>query len=186
MKAWCQRQSRRLYRLLRHPRYRRQSRAHDWIARHVFDRELWRPDEKPVAAGLACGLFICMLPVPLQMFLAVAVAIRFRWNIPCAAIACWVTSPLTWPITFLPAFLLGIQLTDADPALLEDLKAFDLDHLAGHLTTHSSSLVLAALIGCLVVGAGLAVLGYIAVRLIFLFRKPPTTPPRARPGVAIS
>ncbi len=183
MKAWITRQSRRLYRLLRHPRYRRGNRLHDWVARHVFDRDLWQADERRVANGVAAGLFICMLPIPLQMFVAVAVAIRFRWNIPSAALACWVTSPITWPITYLPAFLLGIHLTGADPLILKDLRAFDLDSFFAHAADNSWQLVAAGLLGCLVVGASLAVLGYLATRAIYLFRK--AQPPR-RPRVAAS
>lgn len=183
MKSWITRQSRRLYRLLRHPRYRRGNRLHDWVARHVFDRELWRTDERRVAAGVAAGLFICMLPIPLQMFVAVAVAIRFRWNIPSAALACWVTSPITWPITYLPAFLLGIRLTGADPQVLDDLGRFDLDAFFEHAFDNSWQLVAAGLLGCLAVGSTMAVLGYLATRLFYLWRK--TAPPR-RPRMAES
>lgn len=173
MKAWTIRQSRRLYRLLRHPRYRRGSRMHDWVARHVFDRELWMADERRVANGVAAGLFICMLPIPLQMFLGVAVAIRFRWNIPSAALACWVTSPLTWPVTYLPAFLLGIRLTGADPHLLAELGTFNLDAFFSHAAAHSRELTAAVVVGCLAVGTALAALGYATARIVYLFRKPP-------------
>jgi len=185
MKAWLNQQSRRLYRLLRHPRYRRGSRLHDWVARHVFDRELWSPEERRVAAGVSSGLFICMLPIPLQMFVAVAVAIRFRWNIPSAALACWVTSPITWPITYLPAFLLGIHLTGADPIILDDLRGFNLDAFFSHAAENSWQLLAAALLGCLVVGSTLAALGYLATRAFYLCRKPPP-PPSPRPRVAAS
>jgi|GEM_PF-3455553 len=180
MKAWLNRQSRRIYRLLRHPRYRRGSRLHDWVARHVFDRDLWLAEERRVAAGVSSGLFICMMPIPLQMFVAVAVAIRFRWNIPSAALACWVTSPVTWPVTFLPAFLLGIRLIGADPIILEDLRDVNLDAFFSHAADNSGQLLAAALTGCLAVGATLAVLGYVATRAFYLLRKTPPPPPRRR------
>lgn len=183
MKAWITRQSRRLYRLLRHPRYRRGSRLHDWVARHVFDRQLWQADEHRVANGLAAGLFICMLPIPLQMFLGVAVAIRFRWNIPSAALACWVTSPITWPVTYGPALLLGIRLTGTDPHILSELGTFNLDSFFSHAAAHSWELAAAVVVGCLAVGASLAAAGYLAARAIYFFRKNPL--PR-RPRMAAS
>lgn len=183
MKEWITRQSRRLYRLLRHPRYRRGSRLHDWVARHVFDRELWQAEERRVAAGVAAGLFICMLPIPLQMFVAAAVAIRFRWNIPSAALACWVTSPITWPVTFLPAFLLGIRLVGADPAILGDLVDFNLDSLFARAADNSWRLAAAMVLGCLTVGTALAVIGYGVTRTVYFFRK--SHAPR-RPRMAAS
>jgi uncharacterized protein (DUF2062 family) len=160
-----------VYRLLRHPRYRRASRVHDWVARHVFDRTLWQPDERRVAAGVAAGLFLCMVPIPLQMFAGAAVAIRFRWNIPSAVLACWVTSPVTWPVTYLPAWLLGLHLTGTDPAVIRDLGAFDLGALVSYASGHSWSLVAAGLAGCLTVGAALAVLGYVITRSVYFVRR---------------
>lgn len=183
MKQWLSRQTRRIYRLLRHPRYRRKSRLHDWVARHVFDRELWEAEERSLAGGLAAGLFICMLPMPFQMFLAIAVAAKFRWNIPSAALACWITSPLTWPITFFPAFLLGVHLMRLDPELIDDLTEFNLGDVFDYASAHSWELVAAAVLGCVVVGAALAVLGYAGVRLYYFFRK---HPPRRRRRAVVS
>ncbi len=166
---WLRRQARRLYRLLRHPRYRKRSRLHDWVARHVFDHSLWRPTERSVAAGLACGLFVCMLPMPMQMFLAAALCSRFRWNIPAGALACWVTSPITWPITYVPAMFLGLWLLRVDPEVAENvsLKSFDTDVLIAHW----HEIGLALLVGCLVVGAALGALGYFLVRAYYFLRK---------------
>ncbi len=175
MKLWLKRKILRIYRLLRHPRYRRQSRLHDWVARHVFDRELWDADEKRVAAGTACGLFICMLPIPLQMFVSVAIASVRRWNIPTAALYCWVTSPPTFIITYVPAFFLGLKLTGVDIGLEEDYS-FRYTEFMEHFWENSAETIWALFVGCVVMGAALATLGYVAVRVRYAFRKHP--PPR--------
>src|SRR5690606_10943480 len=176
MKLWLKRKILRVYRLLRHPRYRRRSRLHDWIARHVFDRDLWDNDEHRVAAGTACGLFVCMLPIPLQMFVAVTIACLRRWNIPTAALMCWVTSPPTFIITYVPAFLIGLKITGVDIGLEEDFT-FRSEEFMAHFWEISAETIWALFVGCVVMGAALAALGYATVRIAYLFRK---SPPRRR------
>ena len=89
------------YRFLRNPKRRRNSRLHGWVGSRVLNRHLWKPERHPV--GLAIGLVVAMLPpIPVQMLLAVIIAVFLRGNIPIAAAACWVSNPLTWmPIFWL-------------------------------------------------------------------------------------
>ena len=114
-----------------------------------------------------------MLPIPLQMFVAVAAACHWRWNVPAAALACWVTSPATWAITYGPALLLGLWVTGSDPALGAGIKTFDFTNLWAHRAEISGAFI----IGCVLAGSGLAVLGYGIVRASYwLRRKPPLLP----------
>ena len=85
---------RRAYRFLRSPKLHR----FPWvkkILRPIFDRELWHPCRDTVSTGLAIGLFVSMLPIIGQMFLAAIGAVRFRANVPIAIAACWVSNPAT-------------------------------------------------------------------------------------------
>jgi uncharacterized protein (DUF2062 family) len=89
--------TRKLYRMLRHPRRRRASRFHAWIADLVHDRRIWRPMRHPLLNGLATGLFFGMLPpfFP-QMLVSIAICAWRRWNIPVTVLACWTSNPATW------------------------------------------------------------------------------------------
>lgn len=85
---------RRAYRLLKSPRLRK----HGWLQRliaPIFDRGLWHPCRDTVAAGLAVGLAVAMLPILGQMVVAAVAAMRLKGNVPIAIAACWVTNPAT-------------------------------------------------------------------------------------------
>jgi len=59
-------------------------------------RELWKPSRHQVALGLSLGVAVGMLPpLPIQTILAIALAVRYRANIPAAASAVWISNPAT-------------------------------------------------------------------------------------------
>jgi hypothetical protein len=67
---WLRRASRNFYRQIRHPRSRRRGGWRKWFADRIHNRALWRPERNAVAAGVGGGLFLAMVPVPLQSLLA--------------------------------------------------------------------------------------------------------------------
>ena len=120
MRRWYKKFARQTYRFLRNPKRRRDNRLHAWIGKRVLNRHLWRPERHPVAIGMAIGLAVAMLPpIPVQMLLAVIIAVLLRGNIPIAAAACWVSNPVTW------APILWFQWTIGDwvlrPSSFDDL-----------------------------------------------------------------
>jgi uncharacterized protein len=90
------RQSRALYRSIRHPKNRRRGRLRAWLADKIRNRGLWRAERTAVAAGLSGGLFFSMLPIPLQSFVAAGVGIARGWNLPSAIAATWLSNPFTY------------------------------------------------------------------------------------------
>lgn len=92
---------RQVYRYLRHPK-RRGSGLAGWVATRVFDRRLWRLDERGFALGLAFGVVAALLPIPGQMFVAAALCIWKKANIPLAILGCWTTPPMTPFLVILP------------------------------------------------------------------------------------
>lgn len=67
-----------------------------WMRQHIRNRGLWHPRRESVAAGLAGGLFLAMLPIPLQSFVAAGVGISRGWNLPAAISATWLSNPFTY------------------------------------------------------------------------------------------
>jgi uncharacterized protein (DUF2062 family) len=69
-------------------------------------------NRKSVAGGLWLGLFIAFMPMPGHMILAILAALLLRVNIPVAALAVWVTNPLTVVPIFYLAYRLGCAVMD--------------------------------------------------------------------------
>lgn len=68
---------------------------------------LWRINRHSVAAGIAVGLFVAMIPIlPFQSLLALLLAIILRANLPIAFLASWVSNPLTLlPLAYFTYYL---------------------------------------------------------------------------------
>jgi uncharacterized protein (DUF2062 family) len=89
--------ARNTYRFLRNRKRRRENRLFGWLGKRVLNRDVWKPERHAVASGVAIGLAVSMLPpIPIQMLLAVIIAVLLHANIPSAAAACWFSNPFTW------------------------------------------------------------------------------------------
>jgi hypothetical protein len=66
------------------------------------DPALWHIGRRGTCRALALGAFICCLPIPGHMVLAVLGALYFRINMPVAVAAVWIANPFTYvPIWYL-------------------------------------------------------------------------------------
>jgi len=88
----------------------RMKKNHPWFLR-PFDYVLSHPvyfsaSRRGVGGGLWLGLFVGLLPIPGQTILAVLGALLLRVNLPVAAIAIWISNP----ITFVPIFYLAYKI----------------------------------------------------------------------------
>lgn len=65
-------------------------------------------DPHYIAMGMAIGVFIAVTPtIPFHTALALALAFIFRGSKPAAAIAVWVSNPVTIPIFYLGSYKVG-------------------------------------------------------------------------------
>lgn len=82
--------------------------------RHVLGNpNLWHINRHSLAAAAFVGVFVALLPIPMQMAVAALLAIRFQANLPLSVVLVWLTNPLTWvPVFFLTyrigAWVLGL------------------------------------------------------------------------------
>ena len=84
------------------------TRLHAVFGRHVLHPKIWRTDKRSIAGGLALGLFMAFMPIPIfQMLLVVGGAILWRVNMPLGLAACWVTNPITAVPIFVTAYKTG-------------------------------------------------------------------------------
>ena len=128
-----------------------------FLGRLLDKRDLWQLNRRSTARAVAVGIFCSMIPVPFQMVLATAISVHIGCNIPVAAVMCWITNPLTVGPIFFGAYKVGAWILDV-PAQAERFE-ISLDWL---LTTFAGiwpPLVL----GCVVIGAAAAALGFYAI-----------------------
>ena len=113
-----------------------------------------RPRE--IALGFALGLFIGMTPtIGFQMPIAIFVAALFKWNKISAAVAVWITNPLTAPFIYSFSYFVGAKMLGFKiaPKLLTGLDFATLKEA-------SAKIFLATTVGGVVAGIPLALLGY--------------------------
>jgi hypothetical protein len=82
-----------------------------WLHHHPY---LWSLNRKTVARGVAAGLLVAFIPLPIQIFSSAILAFLFRGNYPIAFIATLITNPFTFvPITIL-IYNIGVFITQSN------------------------------------------------------------------------
>ncbi len=89
--------------------------AHAYLGR--FQKLLHHPmyfsaNRRSVTGGLWIGLFVGLMPIPGQIITAVISALVLRVNLPIAAIAVWISNPLTFLPIFYFEYRLGAMILD--------------------------------------------------------------------------
>ena len=127
----------------------------------LHEPNLWHLNRRSLSGGMAVGLFIAFIPLPMQMLLAVAAAIWLRVNLPLSVSLVWITNPVTMPPLFyfaykLGAVLLGIPTMETEFSFSPEWLLYTLGNLLQPL-----------LLGCLVLGTISAAIGYLAVNFLW-------------------
>lgn len=83
--------------------------------KHLLEEpNLWHLNRNSVSRGCLIGMFMAMVPLPMQMLGAAILSIFFKANLPIAVALTWITNPFTTPFVLfisykVGAFLLGQQ-----------------------------------------------------------------------------
>ena len=141
------------YQALRRSRLRRL-----WLKAYIRFIRL-RGEPREIALGFALGLFIATSPtMGVQMVLAIFIAALFKWSKIAAAIAVWVTNPLTAPFIYGLTYVIGAKILGlstlrglvGEPTLSTLLNAIK----------KAPELLAALTLGGIVLGIPLAIAGY--------------------------
>lgn len=130
-----------------------------------------RGNPREIALGFALGIFIGMTPfMGLHTAIAIFVAALVKWNKFAAAIAVWITNPVTAPVIYSVTYLVGARIVDPDQAFVMPNR-FDLETLIS-LVKMGPDFLWILLIGGIVAGLPLAVAAYfLAFGAIVEYRK---------------
>lgn len=148
---------------IQHNRYLR------WLMPWLGHPRLWHLHRRGVAAGVAIGLVTGLIPGPVQMLLAVVIAIPFRANVVVACATTLYTNPFTFVPLYMLAYTIGSMVTgepinNANPptfnaSMMEFWKA--LPAFKAWIASLGSTL----LIGLAIQASLFAVSGYVATML---------------------
>ena len=102
-----------------------------------------------------------MVPFPFQMVIAAAISIVVGCNVPVAVVMCWITNPITIAPIYYAAYRLGAWILGMPPS------AVDFEISLDWILAAFSDVWLPLGLGCLVIGAAGAVLGYYGTHLVW-------------------
>ena len=85
------------------------------LAHWFHHPNLWHCNRHCIANACFIGLFVAMLPIPMQMLVAALVCVVFHANIPVALMLVWVSNPLTMLPLFYTAYKIGSALIQVEP-----------------------------------------------------------------------
>jgi uncharacterized protein (DUF2062 family) len=145
-----------------------------WIEpwRKAYQRFLKiRGHPREISLGFALGLFVGMTPfMGLHMAIGVLLASLFKWNKISAALAVWISNPLTAPFIYWMTYIVGAKVLDYENSYALP-KQFDLDALL-YIIRSAPEIIGVLIVGGIVTGIPLAVAGYfLAYFAIFEYRK---------------
>jgi len=127
----------------------------------LHDPNLWGIRRRTVVPAFSLGIFVAMLPFPGHMVTAALLALALRINIPVAAVSTWVTNPLTMGPLYYLAYELGNILLRRTPGPFEFELSFE--WLIGGFVQVWQPLLL----GCVLLGAILSLVGFVALDLLW-------------------
>jgi len=130
-----------------------------------------RGNPREIALGFALGIMVGMTPfMGLHMAIAVPLAALFKWNKFSAALAVWISNPLTAPVVYGIAYYIGAKVLFVENGY-QLPNHFNLDALLYTLRS-APEIIGILLVGGLVVGLPLAVAGYFfALKTIVEYRE---------------
>lgn len=123
---------------------------------------LWAFNRRSVARGIACGLFVGVVPLPTQMVLAAMLAGMVQGNVAAAIAATWLTNP----ITAVPIWWLALQvgaLATGQAVALPEIDGYAFAEIWAWMKSLGTPLA----VGLAVSGLLLAAAGYLLTMLLW-------------------
>ena len=127
----------------------------------LHDVNLWHLNRKSACGAFGIGLFFAFWPVPFQMWLAAALAIPLRVNLPLSVATVWITNPFTMPPIFYGAYLVGSSIIGTPN------NNFEFEASWEWVVQSMETIGPAFLLGCAVCGIVFGLIGYFAMNSLW-------------------
>lgn len=129
----------------------------------IHNPNLWHLNRYSVARAFSVGLFCAWIPVPFQMVLAAGFAILFHSNLPLSVALVWLTNPATMTPLFYFAYKMGAIILSIPPIPIKFELSYD------WIVSTLLKIWEPFLLGCLICGITSAIIGNVAIRLIWRY-----------------
>ncbi len=123
---------------------------------------LWQCNRHSIAVACFIGLFVAMIPLPLQMLIAASWAVVLQGNLPLSVSLVWISNPITMPPLFYFSYQLGASLLT-----IEKVELTSASLAWENIASHFLSIWLPLLTGSLLIGALLGLSGYYLVNWLW-------------------
>jgi hypothetical protein len=127
----------------------------------LHDPNLWGIRRRTVVPAFSLGLFIAYLPFPGHMVTAALLALALRVNIPVAIVSTWVINPLIMGPAYYLAYEVGSILLRRTP------RPFEFELSFAWLIDGFVHVWQPLLLGCVLLGAILSLVGFVALDLLW-------------------
>lgn len=149
---------------LPNPEKLKQQKGLQFLGDRLHEPNLWHLNRQSVSIAFAIGLLVAWIPTLGQMTIAAVGAFYFKANLPISVTLVWITNPLTMPIMFYFAYVLGLwTLGENSPS---ESFEFTLDNIMSSLGDIGGPFLL----GCLILGVISSAIGYYGIRLLWLYQ----------------
>ena len=81
--------------------------SQDFISKYNIPYEYIAVNRTMVTKALLIGLFIALLPIPMQMVVVIVMMKFLKFNVPLAILLCWITNPNTMPFIYYVEYSIG-------------------------------------------------------------------------------
>jgi uncharacterized protein (DUF2062 family) len=132
-----------------------------WVRDTIAQPMVWHLNRRSVAGGVAVGLFVSWVPLPMQMLLAAVLSAVLRVHVPVSVVMVWFTNPLTIAPLLYAAWRTGSMIL-GKPVFAEPLNFSGENLLVG--VGHAWPTILAGLLFCASVSA---VVGFFVTLLVW-------------------
>ena len=129
----------------------------------LHDPRLWGISRKNAVPAFSLGLFVAFMPFPGHPLEAALAALALRVNIPIAALATFVSNPLTMAPIYYFSYRVGATLLRREP------QPFEFEPTIDWLTNTFVSIWQPMLLGSVLCGAIAALVGFITLDLLWRF-----------------
>jgi len=139
-----------------------------FITKYNISSEYIAVNRTMVTKAMFIGLFVALLPIPMQMLVVIILMKFVTFNVPLAILLCWITNPITMPFIYYAEYIIGSYLLYTDTfALKMSLEWFNNNFTSIFMQLYVGAFVLASVVSSVVY----FIVNYLWIHLVYKNKK---------------